>query len=89
LHQSPLMVPSLVQVIQGDTELDQIQVQDWDEGVYEDEAVEEEDKFIQVQQEIERLRLEQESIMRGQAAAQCAKSRRQHINRERARLAEL
>jgi hypothetical protein len=82
------MVPSLVQVIQGDTELDQIQVQDWD-GVYEDEAVEEEDKFIQVQQEIERLRLEQESIMRGQAATQCAKSRRQHINRERARLAEL
>jgi hypothetical protein len=43
------------QVIQGDTELDQVQVQDWDEEAYEDEAVEEEEELIRVQQEIERL----------------------------------
>jgi hypothetical protein len=39
-------------------------VQDWDEESYEDEAVEEEVELIRVQQEIERLSQEQESIMR-------------------------
>jgi hypothetical protein len=42
-----------------------------------------------VQLEIERLRQEQESIMRCQAVAQCTEAQRHHINRERARLAEL
>jgi hypothetical protein len=63
-------------------------VQDWDEEAYKDEAAKEEE-LIRVQQEIERLRQEQESITRRQAAAQCAEARRQHINRERARLVEL
>jgi hypothetical protein len=48
LHQSPLRAPSLAQVIQGDTELDQVQVQDWDEDAYEDEATEEEEELIRV-----------------------------------------
>jgi hypothetical protein len=61
-------------------------VQDWDEEVEEDEAATEEQELIWVQQEIERLWQEQESIMRRKAIAQCAKARRQHINRERARL---
>jgi hypothetical protein len=49
LHQSPLQAPSPAQVIQGDPELDQIQVQDWDQEAYEDEAVEEEEELIRVQ----------------------------------------
>jgi hypothetical protein len=53
-HQSPPRAPSSLQVIQGDTELDQIPIQDWDE-VEEDEAAAEEDELIKVQQEIERL----------------------------------
>jgi hypothetical protein len=73
LHQSPPRAPSPAQVIQGDAELDQVQVQDWDEEAYEDEVVEEEEEFIRVQQEIKRLCQEQESIMRRQAAAQWAK----------------
>jgi hypothetical protein len=44
---------------------------------------------VRVQQEIERLRQEQESIMRRHAIAQCAEAQRQHMNRKRARLAEL
>jgi hypothetical protein len=59
-------------------------VQDWDEKDYEDEATAEEEELIRVQHEIEWLCQEQESIMRRQASA-----RRKHINRERARLAEL
>jgi hypothetical protein len=59
-------------------------VQDWDEKDYEDEGTTEEEELIRVQQEIEWLRQEQESIMRRQASA-----RKQHINREQARLAEL
>jgi hypothetical protein len=76
LHQSPLRAPSPAQVIQGDTELDQIQVQHWDEEACEDEAVEEDEELIRVQQEIERLRQEQESIMRSQAATQRAEAQR-------------
>jgi hypothetical protein len=86
-HQSPLRAPSPLQVIQGDPELIQIQVHDWDE-VEEDETVTE-DELIRVQQEIERLRQELESIMRRQAAVQHAEAQRQHINKERARLTEL
>jgi hypothetical protein len=41
-HQSPLREPSPLQVIQGDVEFDQIQVQDWDEEAAEDKATEEE-----------------------------------------------
>jgi hypothetical protein len=48
LHQSPLQVASPAQVIQGDPELDQIHVQDWDQEAYEDEAVEEEEELIRV-----------------------------------------
>jgi hypothetical protein len=48
LHQSPLQAPSPAQVIQGDPELDQIHVQDWDQEAYEDEAVEEEEELIRV-----------------------------------------
>jgi hypothetical protein len=51
-HQSSPRAPSLQQ------ELDQMQVQDWDE------EEEEEEELIKVQQEIERLQQEQESIMR-------------------------
>jgi hypothetical protein len=75
---------------QGDAELDQVQIHDWDEEAEEDEATtEEEEELARVQQEIERLRQEQESIVRRQAAAQRAEARRQNINRERARLTEL
>jgi hypothetical protein len=48
-----------------------------------------EEDLARVQQKIERLRQEQESIMRRQVISQRTKARRQHINRERARLAEL
>jgi hypothetical protein len=41
------------------------------------------------QQEIERLYQEQESIMRRQGDAQHVEALRQHINRERTRLAKL
>jgi hypothetical protein len=57
-HQSPPRVPSLPQ------ELDQVLEQDWDEEAEEDEAAAEEEDLIRVQQEIERLWQEQESIMR-------------------------
>jgi hypothetical protein len=80
-HQSPPRVPLPPQ------ELDQVLVQDWDEEAEEDEDTAEE--LIRVQQEIERLRQEQESIMRRQAIAQRVKARRQHINREHARIAKL
>jgi hypothetical protein len=49
-------------------------VQDWDEGAYEDEATANEDDLLRVKQEIERLRQEQESIMRRLAIAQCAEA---------------
>jgi hypothetical protein len=58
----------------GDAELDQIQVQDWDEEAEEIKAAVEEEELLRVQQEIERLRQEQESIMRPQAVAQCAEA---------------
>jgi hypothetical protein len=82
-------VLSPVQDIQGNAELDQIQVQDWDEEAEEDKAAAEEEELARVRQEIERLRQIQESIMRRQTIAQRTKAHRQHINRERARLIEL
>jgi hypothetical protein len=54
-HQSPLWSPSPVQVIQGDVELEQVQLQDWEEEASKDEAAEEEE-LLRVQQEIERFR---------------------------------
>jgi hypothetical protein len=87
--QSSLRELPLVQDAQGDAELDQIQVQDWDEKAKEDEVTAEEEGLARVQQEIERLRKEQESIIRRKAIAQHAKTHKQHINREWARLAEL
>jgi hypothetical protein len=39
---------SSAQVIQGDVEPDPIQVQDWEEEDYEDEAAEEEEELIRV-----------------------------------------
>jgi hypothetical protein len=57
-------------------------VQEWDEEAEEDKAATEEEELIRVHQEIEKLRQEQESIMRRQAIAQCIKAHRQHINRE-------
>jgi hypothetical protein len=42
-----------------------------------------------VQQEIERFHREQEAITRRHASTQRAEARRQHIDRERARLAKL
>jgi hypothetical protein len=44
-----------VQVIHANVEIDQIQMQDWDEKAKEDEAAAEEEELIRVQQEIERL----------------------------------
>jgi hypothetical protein len=56
LHQSPLWAPSLIQTIQDNAELEQVQVEDWEDHAFEAEAVEEE--LARVQQEIERLRQE-------------------------------
>jgi hypothetical protein len=47
-HKSHPRAPSPIQVLQGDVKLDQIQVQDWDEEAYEDEATEEEEELIRV-----------------------------------------
>jgi hypothetical protein len=88
-HQSPPRAPSLVQVIHGDPEFDQIQVQDWDKESDEIEAAAKEDELIRVQQEIEGLWQEQETIMRQQEITQRTEARRQHINRESVRLVEL
>jgi hypothetical protein len=55
-HKSPLKALSSVQVLQGDVEFDQIQVQDWDEEAEEDEVAMEEEELARVQQKIERLR---------------------------------
>jgi hypothetical protein len=60
-HQSPQRAPSPIQVIQGDLVLDQIQVQDWDEEADEDKVAKEEE-LTRVQQEIQMVHQEQESI---------------------------
>jgi hypothetical protein len=74
-HQSPLRAPSPIHANQGDAELNQIHVQDWDEEDHEDKVGAEEEELIWVQQEIGRLCQEQESLMRRQAADQRAKAR--------------
>jgi hypothetical protein len=53
-----------LRVIHGDPEINQIQVQDWDEEAEKIKATTEEEELIRVQQEIERLRQEQEFIVR-------------------------
>jgi hypothetical protein len=60
-------------------------VEDWEDKAYEDKATKVE-ALARVQQEIDRLWQEQEAITRRRASTQCVKARRQHINRERARL---
>jgi hypothetical protein len=87
LNTNPLPPPS--QVNQSEAEFNQIEVQNRDEAEEEEEVKANESELIRVQQEIERLRQEQETIMRRQEVAQCTEAQRQHINRERARLADL
>jgi hypothetical protein len=77
-----------IQVIQENAELEQLQVEDWEDDIIEDKAVEEAE-LAKVQQEIERLRQEQEAITRRHAIAQRVEIGRQYINRERATLEEL
>jgi hypothetical protein len=48
-HQSPPWAPSLVHMAQGDTELDHVQIHDWDEKAVEDEGAAEEDELARVQ----------------------------------------
>jgi hypothetical protein len=69
--------------------LHHIQINDLDEEAEEEAAATEQEELARVQQEIERLRQEQESIVRRKVAMQCAEARRQNINREQARLAEM
>jgi hypothetical protein len=57
LHQSPSRVPLPIQVIQENTELEQIQLKDWEDEASQDEAAEEAE-LARVQQEIERLHQE-------------------------------
>jgi hypothetical protein len=61
LNTNPPLPP--LQVNQGKAEFNQIKVQDWDEAE-EEEAEPNESELIRVQQDMERLRQEQESIMR-------------------------
>jgi hypothetical protein len=56
-------------------------VEDWEDESFED-ATTEEPELAKVQQEIERLHQEQETITCRQAASHCAEARRQHINGE-------
>jgi hypothetical protein len=51
-------------MLPGDTNPDQVQIDDWYEEAEEEEAVVEEEELARVQQEIERLRQELESILR-------------------------
>jgi hypothetical protein len=81
-------VSSPIHVIQENAELEQVQVEDWEDEAFEDEAAEAEE-LGGVQHEIERLHKEQETIARRQATTQHAEAKRHHINRERARLEEL
>jgi hypothetical protein len=65
-RQSPLRTPSLSHDTQEHVELEQLQVEDWEDALLEDKATEEVE-LARVQQEIERLRQEQEAIIRRQA----------------------
>jgi hypothetical protein len=66
VHQSPPWAPLPIQVIQGNVEFEQIQMQDWEDEPFDDE-VEEEEELARVQQEIERLHQEQKAITCRQA----------------------
>jgi hypothetical protein len=57
-HHSPPRAPLPIQVIQGDAEIKQVQVPDWEEEALDEKATEEEE-LLRVQQEIERLCQEQ------------------------------
>jgi hypothetical protein len=57
-----------LQVIQDNTELEQIQVEDWEDEAYEIKAAEEAE-LVRVQQELDRLHQEQEALTRRQAEA--------------------
>jgi hypothetical protein len=81
-RQSPPQAHSLVHILLGDADPDQVQIDDWDEEAEEEAAAAEEKELARVQQEIERLRQEQESILRRQAAFQHAEAHRQNINRK-------
>jgi ATPase subunit of ABC transporter with duplicated ATPase domains len=72
---------SLIQAIQENAELEQLQVEDWEDEASEYEATKQEE-LARVQQEMERLRQEQEAITRRQATTQHAEARREHISRE-------
>jgi cupin superfamily acireductone dioxygenase involved in methionine salvage len=75
-------------MLPGDAELGQVQV-DWDEEDEEEGEAIEVEELARVQQEIERLRQEQEYILRRQVAVQRTEPHRQNINRERVRLVEM
>jgi hypothetical protein len=62
--QSLPQAPSPIHTLPGDMDLDHIQIDDWDEEAKEETATVEEEELARVQQEIERLRQEQESILR-------------------------
>jgi hypothetical protein len=55
LHTKHQQAPLPLQVIYGDPELDQIQVQDWDDEAEEIEVAAEEEELIRIQQEVERI----------------------------------
>jgi hypothetical protein len=57
-RQSPTQAPSPIHMAQGDTELDQVQIHDWDKETKEDEAAAEEEEVARVQEEIDRLQQE-------------------------------
>jgi hypothetical protein len=61
---------------QGDAELDQVRINDWDKEAEEDEAAAEEEELARVQREIEGFQHEQESSLRRQAVVQCTEARR-------------
>jgi hypothetical protein len=67
-HQSLTRASLPRQVIQDNTELEQIQVEDWEDEAYEIEAAEEAE-LVRVQQELDRLHQEQEALTRRQAEA--------------------
>jgi hypothetical protein len=54
-HQSPTRAPSPIHMTQGDIELNQVQIHDWDEEAEEHKATTEKEELARVQQEIERL----------------------------------
>jgi hypothetical protein len=85
-RQSLSRAPSPIHILLANAKIDHIQINDWDEEAEEEAAAAAEEELAGVQQEIERLWQEQESILRRQAAMQRSKVCSQIINREQARL---